>query len=143
MVKYTYILFIAILINSCELIVIGEEPIAKEVINIAQDSPKGAVYLFKTELDSNNIAGATQLLAREDGSHYLALEKYEMYYEIDRIKRLLYGKPVTKMITDTISVNEYIFNIEFDYLTSFKFRTAKIKNNWYIVNYEYQKEDIH
>lgn len=138
MTKISFIFFSIILLTSCELIVIGEKaPQRPEVINYDQESAMGTIFLFKTELDSNNVPAASQLLARPDGSTYLAFEQYEMYFEVERVKRLLSSKPVTSFRSDTIAHGKQILDVEFDYLTHFQFTTTKIKNNWYIVNYKH------
>lgn len=122
---------------SCELIVIGEkQPIKREVINYNQESALGTVFLFKTELDSNNVPAATRLLASPEGTLYLALEQYDNYFEVERVKRLLSAKPVTQYKSDTISNEKQVLDVQFDYLTNFRFETTKINDNWYIVNYK-------
>lgn len=133
MIKAINILVLCVLVNSCELITIGKKQVP--VLEINQKSPMGVVYLFKLELDSNNIPAATQVLAREDGGYYLALEKYEMYDDVARIGRMIARKPITDVITDSLSPTEYMFRIEFDYLRKLTFKTSMINDNWFIVNY--------
>ncbi|MFP4368038.1 MAG: hypothetical protein ACLFR2_00505 [Candidatus Kapaibacterium sp.] len=130
-----YIIFLAIL-NSCELIVIGTKYSKQEIFNIDQTSAIGTVYLFKTELDSNNISAATQLLADSAGYKYLAIEKYEMRYEIARVKRLIGDMPITLVRTDTLTNHSQKINVEFDYLKRMSFRTEMIDSAWYIVSYD-------
>jgi len=126
-----YIIICSMLLSSCELFVLGSKK-AKQV-EISQDSPLGTIYLFKAELDSNNIMAASQLLVSPDGSKYLAIEKYELFFEIARLRRLIGSKPVTFIKKDSISSSSYRFLIEFDYLRNISFTTAKIDSNWYIV----------
>lgn len=127
------VLICTMMLSSCELIVISSKK--NQSIDISQNTPLGVVYLFKTELDSNNIPGAAQTLASPSGVKYLALEKYELYDEVARIKRMIGSSPVTRIKTDSISSSSFRFNVEFDYLRTMSFTTAKIKENWYIVSY--------
>jgi len=121
------------MLTSCELIVIGSKKAPP--IEINQNSALGAIYLFKTELDSNNVPAATQILADPKGNVYLAFEKYEMYDEIARIGRIISHKPITSVKTDSLTATSYRINMEFDYIKAISFTTAKIQNNWYIVDY--------
>ncbi len=135
--KQQYLLFFVILstLSSCRMFEIGEPP-RKEVIEYSQNNPLGAVLLFKTELDSNNTPAATGLLAQPNGQHYLAIEQVEMYDEIDRLKRLISRKPVTRIRADTLNNNSLEINVELEYLRNLSFTTLKINENWYIVNYD-------
>lgn len=135
MTKAILITMLAISLTSCELIVIGTKK-REPVIDIAQTSAIGAVYLFKTELDSNNVPAATQVLARPDGSYYLAIEQYYQYFEIARIGRLLRQEPITRLKADTLSEDNVKVSVEFNYLKNFTFTTSRIDSNWYIVSYE-------
>jgi hypothetical protein len=129
-------LILLLLLTGCELIVIGTKREQKPVINLNQDTPLGAVYLFKAELDSNNISSASDLIARRDGQKFLAIERYEMFFDIDRLKRMIFMKPVTKVKTDTIDNISFVFSIEYDYLTNVSFTAKKINNDWYITGYQ-------
>ncbi len=132
--KSIFSLLLILLIGGCELIVIGSK--AKPVVAIDRTSPVGTVYLFKTELDSNNVAAATEILARPNGTEYLALEQYELYNEVARIGRIIRDLPVTDVKTDSLKPDLYRVNIEFDYIRPMKFSTLLINNDWYIVQYE-------
>lgn len=134
--KIIFIFTASLLLTSCEIITIGNPNAThKEVINFNQESPLGALYLFITELDSNNVPAAAQLLAYPEGEIMLPIEKYELYYEIQRMQRKISLKPITKLLRDTLETEHYRFRIEFDYLTNVSFDTKKIAENWYIVNY--------
>jgi hypothetical protein len=135
--KYAIYIILPIFLAGCEVFTIGSPAPVVEVIDINQETPVGAVYLFKAELDSNNVPGASLVLADHNGRPYLAFERYEMYFEIDRIKRLTIGKPVTAVKTDTISSNTFRVNLELDYIWKFTAQTAKINDRWYITNYNY------
>ena len=133
MKKIILILIFTLTFSGCELYVIGTKQ--EKPIDIDQNSSIGVVYMFKTELDSNNLRGASQVLAPEVGDYYLAIERYDMFEEINRIQRIIAEKPITSFMTDTLS--EYAHNIvvHFDYLTEVNFTTKKISNNWYITDY--------
>lgn len=134
MIKIVAILAV-IFLSGCEVFTIGTKHKKKEVVDYNQETPLGAVYLFKTELDSNNIPAATQILANPQGVKYLAIEQYEMYDEIARINRLIALKPITSYKLDTLEDNSYKIDVEFDYLQNMGFRTRKIDDYWYIVAY--------
>jgi hypothetical protein len=132
------ILFILIIIftSGCELIVLGTKK--ERAIEINQNSSIGVVHLFKVELDSNNIRGATEVLARPTGEHYLAIDKYEMFWEMERMARIIAQKPITDFKTDTLSDNNHKITVHFDYITEVDFVIEKIDNNWYITQYNEQ-----
>jgi hypothetical protein len=123
----------ALLLGGCELFVIGTKK--EPVVEVNQNSALGAIYLFKAELDSNNIRAATEVFANPNGKPILAIEKYEMFDELDRIRRLIGSKPITLVETDSLSLSTLRVNMEFDYLRTVKFTTAKISDNWYIISY--------
>lgn len=132
--KQVLIATIFLLINSgCELFVIGTKQLPQ--IELTQNSALGAVYLFKAELDSNNIPAASHILANSNGSEYLAFEKYELYDELERLGRIIGNKPITKVVSDSVNDSRINFNMEFDYLKSMKFITLRINDLWYIVEY--------
>lgn len=128
------ITFVTMGLSSCELIVIGSP--SKPVVNIDQNTPIGAVLLFKTELDSSNVPAATQILAKKTGVKYLAFEKYELYYEIARIGRIISQKSITKISKDSLSQSNYRVNMELEYLRDVRFDTRMINDQWYITEYE-------
>lgn len=133
MKQFAYIFVCTMMLASCELIVIGTKRQAVQFIDVSQNSALGAVYLFKTELDSNNVPAAVQILAKPDGSKYLAIQQYEMYSEISRFKRIMSHREITSVITDTVSANTYKMNVELDYRRNFTFTAFKISNDWFIV----------
>ena len=137
MIKCVTAILLSFVFTSCEIITIGTPNAPKkEVINVNQQSPLGAVYLFKTELDSNNVPAAAQILADSSGNLLLAIEKYERYFDVDRMKRKIGQKLITKIVRDSLAENDYRYNVEFDYLTNVTFTTSKIRDEWYITNYK-------
>ncbi|HYF03273.1 MAG TPA: hypothetical protein VEC36_07845 [Patescibacteria group bacterium] len=117
--------------NGCEVFRIGAEP--KPVpLKADQNSPFGAVYLFKKELDTNNASAAAQILAKPKGERYLAIEKVEMYDEVARIGRLINNMPITNVSASVVSGSEQFLKVEFDYFRIMTFSTVKIGENWFI-----------
>lgn len=130
------IFVISAIITGCELFVIGPEIKPKKVINIDQTTALGAIYVFKTELDSNNSPGAAEVIAAPDGKKLLAIERYYMYWEMDRMKRLIADMPVTYVRIDTVEISRHEIEIEFDYLKRYSFTAAQLGDSWYILNYQ-------
>ncbi len=140
MKQAAYIFVLAIVLTSCELFVIRSPKTPRlNNVDISQNSALGAVYLFKTELDSNNKQAAASVLAQNDGKKYLALQRYEMLPEISRIKRIIGNLPVTNVKADTLSDTKYKFKVQFDYINEITFVSTKIKDEWYIISYN---EDV-
>lgn len=133
-------MIIAFILVSCELIVIGNKT-KKQVVNIDQTTALGAVYLFKTELDSNNIPAATQVLASPNNTEYSAFEKYELYDDVARIGRMIRNFPITNVRSDSLAPDSYKIWLELDYIKNMEFKTKKIKEFWYITNYTCLKKD--
>ncbi|MBM2814823.1 MAG: hypothetical protein HW421_1585 [Ignavibacteria bacterium] len=134
MKKNIAILFTIIAISGCELIVIGSVK-QKKAYGLNPDTPIGAVLLFKTEIDSNNIPAAAKLLASQDGKVYLAFEKYELYDELTRFGRIIRNRGITAVREDSLAPESYRVNLELDYNHSISFTASKISDNWYITNY--------
>ncbi|MCX6153115.1 MAG: hypothetical protein NT007_03025 [Candidatus Kapabacteria bacterium] len=128
------ILVLIIILNSCQLLVIGGSHKPKP-IDLDQKSAIGAVLLFKLELDSNNIPAATGLLASPQGRRYLAIEKYELYDEVARLGRKIAKRNITFFKTDTLSISTCNIVLELNYSKSMSFTTSKINEEWYIVSY--------
>lgn len=134
------ILFIALssaILTSCELIVIGDKT-PKRIVSIShnQNSAVGAVYLFKTEIDSNNIPAATQILAKKGGTYINPLDKIEYYDDIQRFGRNIAMKSITDLKTDTLSEKDFDIHVEFDFTKKISFKASLIEDRWFIVNYD-------
>lgn len=95
---------------------------------------RGTVMLFKAELDNNNIAAATRILARDSGVPYLAIEKYEMQNEIARLGRRLANRDITALSVDTLSTEKYKLHTEFSWIKEVTFTTVRMDGLWYIVS---------
>ena len=123
-----------IAIGGCEVVTIGKK--ADPVIDINQQSPIGAVYLFKAELDSNNISAASRIMAEPNGNKILAQDKYDLYSEMSRLKNKFNKKPITSIASDSLQPDSYAVTMEYDYINTIKFTTLKINNDWFIVGYK-------
>lgn len=134
--KYMFLLLL--LIAGCELIRIG--PNTSGVIIPSRETSIGSVYLFKAELDRNNSHAAVQILAKSDGTKYLAVERYDMQSEMERLGRILANRTVSLYKTDTLQNDSHIIRLEFDYLKTYVFATKKIDNQWYIVDIQNEKK---
>jgi len=134
------LIILSFAVQSCELIVIkAENRISKPIIIPLQDTPLGAIFLFKYELNENNIPAATQVLVKNETNKYLAIEKVELYDDVARFGRLIENtKNITKIDSDTLSLDSLKFKIEFDYVKKYEFHTVKIQDRWYILNYSYE-----
>ena len=127
------IIFLSFL-SSCELIVLSSKK-RNKTVELSQRTPVTTVHLFKNELDENNIKAASELLLQANGTPYLAIQKYELFDELRRIKRIIGGKPVTAFNSDSLNPVTYKVKMEFDYLKSMTFTTQKINESWFIISY--------
>ncbi|MBK9249588.1 MAG: hypothetical protein IPM69_16095 [Ignavibacteria bacterium] len=130
--KHTIFILLILALTGCEIFTVGSKRPPVQEIN--QRTSVGAVYLFKSELDSNNTPAATEVLARPNGNQLLAIEKYELYDEMNRLGRLIAKKPITLTRTDTISTTLQHVKLEFNYQKKMTFTTQKIADSWYIVD---------
>lgn len=128
-----YAIVISFCITGCELITIGTPK--KQVIPLDQTSAIGSVLLFKSELDSNNIHGASRLLAKNNGKFLIAFEKLEKFPDISRLISIVNNMPITYYISDTLSDNQQKIFIEFDYLKQIAIYAYKINNSWFITDF--------
>ena len=134
MIKKTLFLLIIIGLSSCELIVLTSKK-KNRTMELSQRTPVTTVFLFKSELDSNNLKAASELLLQSNGSPYMAIQKYELFDDLSRLKRIIGGKPVTSYAMDSLSPVNYTVKMEIDYLKLMTFNTLKINESWYITNY--------
>ncbi len=131
------IIFIFILsISGCEIVSIGNKnPKRQAERYFDQNSSFGAIYLFISELDSNNIPAATIILADSTGTTFNAVDQYEMYYDIARLKRRITNRPITDYWCDTLSKDVFRYKVELDYIKTISFTAQKVKDKWFIINY--------
>lgn len=137
MCKQALIFIFLLSFSGCELVTIGEKnpkPRTEKAFN--QNSSFGAVYLFITELDSNNIPAATVILADSTGKTFTAVDQYEMYYDIARLKRKITNRPITEVWCDTLDKNLFRYKVELDYIKTISFTAQRVNNKWFITNYK-------
>ncbi len=136
MIRNIFFFVIIVIINSgCELITVGVKKAEAPVfISLNQKTAEGVLLLFKAELDSNNIWGASQMLALPGGKKYLAIDKYEKHYDILRIKRIFGKYPFSLLKSDSIDVNTRKLYFEINYLKNYNLTAEKIDDMWYIVD---------
>ncbi|MBL7990803.1 MAG: hypothetical protein JNN25_05145 [Candidatus Kapabacteria bacterium] len=125
-------LCLALVVASCELIVLKETTPQKLIIPNDQNSPQGVVYVFKAEIDSANVQGAMKVMASDDERPLLAIEKLDLQDEIARLGRMMTKKALTRMQIDTLSPVRQRLKAEFGYLKEFTFVTVRIDSLWYI-----------
>jgi hypothetical protein len=136
--KY-YLFIILILLSSCELIVIGEIPQEVKTITISRSNPVGTVLLFKTELDSNNIAAATDFIATPTGHKIMAVNKLDYYTELPMLRNKLKNLEISNIYEQHLDGNLIRVNVEFGYIRNLICDTKKLDSFYYIVNYKFEK----
>jgi hypothetical protein len=80
------------------------------------------------------------MLAKSDGTKYLARDRYEMQSEMERLGRILANRTISLYRTDTLQNDAHRIILEFDYLKTYIFTTKKIDNQWYIVDIKNDKQ---
>ena len=120
------------MLSSCELVKIGSKNNGQ--INPNQETAIGTVYLFKAELDSNNSLAASQLIVGKQGSPLLAIDRYEMSDNIERLGRIISGKNITSFKSDTLNESAQQLHLEFGYLKRMQFSMKKIGKQWFITD---------
>jgi len=135
LIKIILFVSIALILLSCELIVIGKKPGEIKPLEYDRHSPIGSVVVFKTELDSNNISAASDIIATKDGKYLLAIDRYENEYELERVRRVISKRKITKIKQDTLSEHNIKIILELDYYKYISFNTSLIDGLWYITNY--------
>lgn len=134
MKRLAFIILFSMVFTSCELIVIGTktDTTLPEVIEYNQKSALGTIYLFKAELDSNNVPAASNMLKKPDGNTYLAIERYERFYDIHRFRRMISSREITDISSVVLSPDRMRYNLEFDFRRKLYFTASKIENTWFI-----------
>ena len=133
--KKLSILIAAILtLTACEVFEIGKK--SAPVIPLDQTSPVGTVMLFKIKLDSNKISDASALMRKNTGTEYLAIEKVDLFEDLNRLSRLIGKRKITRQYTDTLAPDFCVVNMEFDYIRNYKFNTKKIEDKWFVTGYK-------
>lgn len=133
-VSILFVLFVVL--NSCELFTIGSDKPRKIIIEPSQKTAIGAIYLFKQELDSNNIPAAAKILMKNPGLYILAVNKYELYEDLEMLSRQIFKKEITHFKADTLNPKSINLKVEFDLTKYISFSTVLIQDKWYIVDYK-------
>ena len=126
-----YLLIISLFfMASCELVKIGSGN--SGFINPTQENAIGAVYLFKAELDSGNLIGASELLIQKSGTHMIAKDRHATFPQLERISHTIKGKDIAYFSTDTLNPNAYDIRCSFNYLNTITFSLLKSDKSWFI-----------
>ncbi|TNE33089.1 hypothetical protein EP342_04185 [bacterium] len=121
-------------LTSCEVFVIGSNKKPKEVVDIDQKTSVGAAMLFTTELQLNNVPGAAQLLS-DNQKRLSASEQQEQYYNLARLTRILNNRKISRVLTDSISMDLHNVRLEYDYVKEFDFAMRKLDTLWYVMEF--------
>ena len=105
---------------------------SSQVPLLSQSTPRGAFLLFKNSLDSNDIGGATRLMAHPSGRTFLAIEQYEMRDEVARLQRVLNKAQVTAISPAECVEQNCRMVVEFDYSNKINIQTSRIGDRWFI-----------
>jgi len=126
-----YLFYISLLfITSCEHVKIGSGN--NGIINPTQENAIGAVYLFKAELDSGNLIGASELLIQRNGAQMIAKERHATFPQLERIAHTIKGKDIAYFSTDTLNANAFNIRCSFSYLHTITFSLLKSDISWFI-----------
>jgi hypothetical protein len=133
--KRSIVVCVALLmLCSCEVYKIGSVQTVQSLPDIDQRSAQGVVYLFKNEIDSNNIVAAVRVFASEQDRQLLAIEKYEMKFDVERWGRSIAHKEITALRADTISSTRQSIKAEFNYSKALTFTTVRLGDKWFITS---------
>jgi len=127
--KYLFIISLFFM-ASCELVKIGSG--SSGIINPTQENAIGAIHLFKAELDSGNLIGASELLIQKNGMHLSAKERYSAFPQLERVAYAINNKDIVYFTIDTVHSQAYSIHCSFNYLNTLTFSLLKSDNSWYI-----------
>ena len=128
------IIALSVAVTGCELFVIGGGGPKTPVIERNQQSALGVVYLWKAELDSNNLTAVTELMRHPTGRQFLAVERYDLADDLDRWRVIMGGKPITSTAVDTLSDNSHTVRAKVDYIRDVTFHTVRQDADWYVTS---------
>jgi hypothetical protein len=134
LIKY-FIIISIIALSSCELIVIGTPPNKVEPVIINRNSSEGSVLLFKSELDTNNIQAAAEILDNEMPPLFLAIDRYDSYFDLLLLSNYLGKRSITSIDKDTIAPDNIYVELELNYTKKLKAKTFKRDSLWFIEDY--------
>lgn len=138
-IKLIFVLVVIITIPSCQLVVVENKTVQKNVFIANRQSPLGVLNLYLMQLDSNDVYSATFLKTDSLGNYLLPIQQYELLFPTHKFARQIARMPITKLKYDTLSADTIILDIEFDYIRNVKFLTSKINNKWYIAEISSKK----
>lgn len=122
-------------LGGCALFVIGDTTKKTTIVERSQRSALGVVYLFKEALDSSNVQAATDLMVHPSGRRLLAIERYEITDDVERWRRVMSAKPITKTHFDTLSAASHRVYLTLDYIKHYAFLTARLDDSsWYVAS---------
>lgn len=131
--KRIYILIaFSITLQSCQLIVIEPKNKVQTVIIANQSAPQYVLNLYLLNLDSNKIYEALFIQSDTLGQKILPAQQWETFDGVSRLRRQLGMKPITAIKFDTLSENQVLIDVEFDYIRKAIFLASKIDTLWYI-----------
>ncbi|OGU56078.1 MAG: hypothetical protein A2X64_05300 [Ignavibacteria bacterium GWF2_33_9] len=140
MKKINYLILFVFLLQSCQLIVLNPDKQKKVVYIANQNSALGILNLYLLQLDSNDVYSAIFLRTDSLGNRITPAMQYEDYYDVFRLQRQISGLPITQIITDTLSQESIVMNVEFDYIRKVEFLATKLDDKWYISDLRSWKE---
>ena len=126
-------------LQSCQLIVLETKTTTKNVFIANRNSPQGILNLYLLQLDSNDAYSATFLKTDSLGQYLSPSLQYELLFNSYRLGRQIARLPITRLKYDTITAENIILDVEFDYIRNVKFLTSKINNKWYIAEISSRK----
>ncbi len=132
--SFPTLLIASLLLTGCELFVIGGGSPRTRVIERNQQSAEGVVYLWKAELDTNNLTAVTELMRHPTGRKFLALERYELADDLERWRVIMAGKPITSSAVDTLSASSHTVRAKVDYIRDVTFSTILQDGKWFVTN---------
>lgn len=126
------LLLLSVAASGCELFVIGGSGKQVATIERSQKTSVGVVYLWKAELDSNNLVAVTELMRHKSGRKLLASERYDLADDLEHWKNLIGSKPITASTVDTLSGSQHTVHATIDHIRSVTFSTLYDKEAWYV-----------
>lgn len=139
--KITAVLLMFVLVgvvfSSCEVWTIKGKKVVIEENDMAytQATALGAVKIFLTELDNDNLLAASEILLNAKGEMLNAEDKYKKLSELSRLQRFYVNKTI---INNSETQEEGLFVIEQELSGGYLMRYKLVKKDekFYILDYE-------
>ncbi len=103
-----------------------------KVIERNQRTSVGVVYLWKAELDSNNLVALTELMRHASGRKLLATEKYDLADDLAHWQNVIGDKPITSSSVDTLSKTSHNVHATINKIRVVTFTTLFDTDAWYV-----------